>query len=106
MPGHAHVFPDPARSRTIADGTIAPMRLGTVSGSLPMHVVFLHHPLKPFASGATNHIDEVARLKSRDVQIHLAFRQIRLQPKLARKSFRLDPCFLESADLGTIQPRS
>src|SRR5437879_13561400 len=99
MPGHAHVFPDPARSRTIADGTIAPMRLGTVRGSLPMHVVFLHHPLKPFAFGATNHIDEVARLKLRDVQIHLAFRQIRLQSKLASKSFWFDPGFLERAAL-------
>src|SRR5260370_33428793 len=105
MPGHAHVFPDPAGSRTIANGTIPSMRLGAVGRTLPMHVVLLHHSLKTFAFGAADHIDKVTLLKLRDVQIHLAFRQISLEPKLARKSFRLDPCFLERAKLGIVQPR-
>jgi len=61
--GHTHVFPDPARSRTIANGAIPPVCLGTVRCTLPMHVVFLHHPLESFAFRAADHIDEVARLK-------------------------------------------
>src|SRR5580765_8933466 len=105
MPGHAHVFPNPAGSRTIADGTIPPMRLGTVSGSLPMHVVFLHHPLKPFAFGATNHIDKVAGLKLCDVQVRFASGQISLQPEFARKSFWFDPGLLERAELGIVHSR-
>src|SRR5438094_8029767 len=90
MPRHAHVFPDPARSRTIADGTVPPGWLGTVRGTLPMHVVFLHQSLKPFAFGAANHIHEIARLKLRHVQIHFALGRVSPEPKLARKSLRFD----------------
>ena len=91
MPGHAHVLPNPARSGTIADGAVAPMRLRTVRRALAMHVVFLHHALKAFAFGAADHIDQIARLKLRDVQIHLAFRRIRLEPKFARQIFSARP---------------
>src|SRR6266536_6171964 len=99
MPRHAHVFPDPARSRTIADGAIPSVCLGAVGRTLPMHVVLLHYPLKPLAFGAADHVDEVTRLKLCDIQIHFALGRVSPEPKLARKSFRFDPGFLERAKL-------
>src|SRR5205807_3122550 len=59
MPRHSHILPNTARSGTIADGTIAAMRLRTVRRALPIEVVLLHHALEAFAFGATNHVDKI-----------------------------------------------
>src|SRR5207237_1004965 len=81
-PVQAPILPDAARSRTTANGAVPPVCLGTVRCTLSMHVVFLHHPMASFALRAADHINEVARLKLCDVQVHFAIRQIGLQSKL------------------------
>src|SRR5207248_11799336 len=105
MPGHAHIFPDAARSRTIANGAVPPVCLGTVRCTLSMHVVFLHLPLESFAFIAAVHINEVARLKLCDVQVHFSIRQIGLQSKLSGKSFWFDAGLLERAQLRIVLSR-
>ena len=89
MTGHAHVFPNPAGSGTIADGAVAPMRLRTVRRALAGEVVLLHHALEAFALRSADHIDEIAGLKLRDAQIDLAFRRIRFEAKFPHKFLRL-----------------
>src|SRR5205823_537188 len=64
---HPHVFPNPSRSGTVADGTDASMGLRTVGGALPVEVMFFHHALKPFSFRPADYIDIVTRLKLRDV---------------------------------------
>src|SRR4051794_5276816 len=66
MSGHTHVFPDPARGRTIANGTIPPMGLRSMGCSLTRHVMLFHHSLKSFAFGTADDIDKITRLKLRD----------------------------------------
>src|SRR4029450_8254045 len=63
---HPHVFPNTARSRTIADGTNPPMRFRTVCCTLPVKVVLFHHALKSFAFRSADHVHIVTCLKLRD----------------------------------------
>src|SRR2546423_14183232 len=105
MTRHAHIFPNPSRRGTISDRAVAAMRFGTVRGALSVEVVFFHHALEAFAFRAANHVDEIARLKLGDAEIHFAFRQISFQPKLAHEFLRRDVRFLEISELGFAHAR-
>src|SRR4029453_8230518 len=97
MTRHSHVFPNTARSRTIADRTNAPMRFRTVCRALSMKVVLFHHALKSFSLRSPNHIDIVARLKLCNAQIDFAFRKIIDQAKFADEFLRLHARLFEFA---------
>jgi len=98
VPRHAHILPNSTRSRTIADGAVPTMGLRSVSRTLAVEVVLLHHTLETFALGAANHVHKLARLKLGDAQIQLAFRGICRQPKFADELLRFGAGLLEIAD--------
>src|SRR5439155_27098585 len=87
------------------DRSVAPMCFRTVGSALPVKILFLHYALETFALRTTDHVDEIARLKLCDAEIHFAFRGIRFQTKLAHKSLRLRVRFFEIAKLGFANPR-
>src|SRR5215831_3859654 len=95
MTWHTLVLPNASRRGAIADRTDAPVHFRTVRRSLSGKIVFLHHALESFAFRATNYIHEIARLKLRNAQIHLAFGKIILQTKFAHKPLRFGSGFFE-----------
>ena len=70
---HAHVLPDAARRRTVADGAVPAMHHRTVGLRLAGHVVLLHDALEAFALGLADHIDESPDCELRHLEVDDAF---------------------------------
>jgi len=99
--GHAHVFPDTSGSRSISDGTISTMHCRTVGHWLSGEIVALDRALEAFALGLSDHVDILAGLEDRDIQVcGLRSRFTVSESKLANESLGRRRRFGEVPGLG------
>jgi hypothetical protein len=81
------------------------MRFRSVRGALAVKVMFLPHALEALAFGAADHIDEIARLKLGDGEIHFAFRKIDIESKFTDEPLWFRIGALENAEFRFAYPR-